>query len=669
MASNVGEAIIQLKVDDSGVSAGLSKAEGTIEKTGKSSGSKFGGTWAVAAGSLLAKGVSEIAGVIGNNLGGAINRVDQLNNFPRVMEAVGFSSEQSTASVNQIAEALDGLPTSLEDATGNIQKLAATMGNLSDGEVNATSVGLALNDMLLAGGKGTQAASNALEQYNQMLAVGKVDQQAWNSLVNAAPGQMDQLAKSILGANANQSDLYSAMKAGTVTFDDLNAAMVNLDKEGGANFSSFKDQAVAATDGISTQIENIGNSMRKVLASALNGEDMTGNIEQLTTRIQKLIQTMGPGIARAVEGIVTQLLPALGHMAVELMPAIADTISQLTVSILNALPQIIQVVLDIIIAIVDAISKHLPEILAAITQAILGIITVLTSPQNITNVLRAAITLLTAIVQAIPQIITALLNALPTIIENIIALLIDPEFQAQIMQASVTLLTAIIEAVPTIIQLMTTALPELILDIIDYLTNPDTIKMVLDGAITLFGALVQAVPQILGALIQAFGTLFSNLWDHVKHIFQTFAGQFGATVSGAFKGAVNGVFSWIENAINGPIKIINGFIDGINSAFGAVGINIGQIQLVSLPRLASGGYASQATPAIFGEAGAEVVLPLEQNTGNWAGLLASSLVDAMSEGEANSGRPIVVNMTNQINNEMDAEDIGRVLMQSIRRAA
>lgn len=669
MASNVGEAVIQLKMDDSGVSAGLSRATSTIEKSGSSSGKAFGGTWAVAAGALLAKGVTKIANVIGNNLGGAINRVDQLNNFPRVMEAVGFSSEQSTESVNQIASALDGLPTSLEDATANVQKLAATMGNLSDGEVNATSVGLALNDMFLAGGKGTAASANALEQYNQMLAAGKVDMQAWNSLVNAAPGQMDQLSKSILGADANQSDLYAAMKAGTVTFDDLNAAIVNLDKQGGEGFSSFRDQAVAATDGIATQMENVGNSMRKVLASALNGEDMTKNIEQLTSRIQTLIQTMGPGIARAIEGIVTQLLPALGNMAVELMPAIGDTISQLTVSILNSLPQIIQVVLDIILAVVDAIVQHLPEILTAITTAILGIITVLTSPENIFKVLTAAITLLTAIVQAIPQIVTALLDALPTIIENIIGVMLDPGVRVQMLDAAIALLKAIIEAIPTIIQLMTTALPELILDIIDYLTNPETIKMVLKGAITLFMALVQAVPQILNSLIQAFGTLFGNLWSHVKHIFQTFAGQFGATISDAFKGAVNGVFSWLENAINGPIGVINGFISTINSAFGGIGVNIGYIQTVSLPRLAAGGYAKQATPAIFGEAGAEVVLPLERNTDNWAGLLASTLVDAMDNQEGASGRPIVVNMTNQINNEMDAEDIGRVLMQSIRRAA
>ena len=78
--------------------------------------------------------------------------------------------------------------------------------------------------------------------------------------------------------------------------------------------------------------------------------------------------------------------------------------------------------------------------------------------------------------------------------------------------------------------------------------------------------------------------------------------------------------------------------------------------------------ALNATTAIVGEAGKEAVLPLENNTDNWAGLLASTLVDEM-EMESVGNREIVVNMTNQISNEMDAQDIGRVLMQSIRRAA
>jgi hypothetical protein len=87
-----------------------------------------------------------------------------------------------------------------------------------------------------------------------------------------------------------------------------------------------------------------------------------------------------------------------------------------------------------------------------------------------------------------------------------------------------------------------------------------------------------------------------------------------------------------------------------------------------LPRLAQGGIVDSATTAIIGEDGQEAVLPLEHNTDNWAGLLASTLAVEMQEQDY-AGREINVYMTNEINNRLDAQEIGRVMVQSIRRAA
>ena len=71
---------------------------------------------------------------------------------------------------------------------------------------------------------------------------------------------------------------------------------------------------------------------------------------------------------------------------------------------------------------------------------------------------------------------------------------------------------------------------------------------------------------------------------------------------------------------------------------------------------------------MIGEEGQEAVLPLDKNTDNWAGLLASTLAVEMEE-QGTSGREINVYMTNEINNRLDAQEIGRVMMESIRRAA
>ena len=83
--------------------------------------------------------------------------------------------------------------------------------------------------------------------------------------------------------------------------------------------------------------------------------------------------------------------------------------------------------------------------------------------------------------------------------------------------------------------------------------------------------------------------------------------------------------------------------------------------------MASGGYVDGATRALVGEAGKEVVLPLENNTGNWSGLLANAIMEQM--GVMPYGSPINVYMNNTIDNDMSIDEVGRKFSQSIRRYA
>lgn len=631
-SATVGSAVIKLSFDGKNVKAELDGISGELEKTGKTTGAKWGSTWAVAAGNLIAKGVSKVSSMVTNTMSGAISRLDTLNNFPKVMTSLGYSAEEAGSSVSKISDSLDGLPTSLDAMSGDVQKLAASMGNLNQGTVNATSVGLALNDMFLAGGKGTEAASAAMEQYNQMLARGKVDMQSWNSLVNAAPGQMKQLSESLLGAGKNQQDLYQAMQNGTVTFDDFNAALVKLDEEGGDSFESFHNQAVAATGGIATQLENITNTMNKIVAAALEGnlDDIGKYTEQLAGRIAAVAPTLITGftgafgaLIQAVPGIIIGLLPAIMTGINQLVTSVFAAMPLFANMLVQSIPIIMQGLMTLLNSLIQAIPTIIPQLITAITNLVTTLAISLTNPEFLSLILQSAITLFMSLVQSIPQILTALIEALPTIIENIVA----------------------------------------------FLTDPGNIGMIINGAIQLFMGLVMAVPQILGSLLGAFGNLVGSLWNWITSTFGQFAANFGNFVGGIFRGAINGVLSFIENFINAPIDLLNGFIGVINDNFGWLGVNIGQIGRINLPRLAQGGIAYNTTIAMIGEQGREAVLPLDNNTDNWAGLLASTLVDEMEADNLKGGGDIVMYNTFEINNEMDAQDIGRVLMQSIRRAA
>lgn len=631
MATQVGEAVIKLTFDGKNVKAELGKVENEVEKSGKKTGSKWGGAWSVAAGNLISKGISKVTSLISGSMDSAISRMDTLNNFPRVMTSLGYSAEEADKSISQMDEGLSGLPTTLDGMTSDVQKLAASMGNLADGEVNATSVGLGLNDMFLAGGKGTEAASAAMEQYNQMLARGKVDMQSWNSLVNAAPGQMNQLAESLLGAGKNQADLYKAMQEGTVTFDDFNAAIVKLDKEGGDGFASLHEQAVAATEGLGTQLQNIQTTWTKVVTDGLQGntEAMGKHLDQLVDRIGAAV----PSLVKGVSGAISAVAQVLPEVISSLLPTILQGISDIAMEVFNAIPMFAQMLVDAI-----------PVIMNGLMQ------------------------LLNALVAAFPTIIPQLIAAVTNLITTLAIQLTRPDFLSLILQAGVTLLVELVKAIPQIIISLVNALPQIIDNIVAFLTDPGNLGMIINGAVQLFMGLVMAVPQILGALLGAFGSLVGRLWSWISSTFTQFAANFGNLIGGVFRGAINGVLSFIEGFINAPIDLLNGFIGIINDNFGWIGVNIGYIDRISLPRLAEGGVVNAATTAIIGEDGQEAVLPLEKNTGNWAGLLAQTLAAEMQEQDANGGT-INVYMTNKIDNRLDAQDIGRVMVQSIRRAA
>lgn len=301
----------QFKLGVASGSAGTgSKVEGEIGAVdGSAAGAAVGGRFGAMFTKVAAAEFGAISGivqsvfskagdVISSNITGAISRADQMNNFPKVMQNLGFSADDAAASIKKISGALDGLPTSTAAMTGMVQKIAPMCDSLDD----ATNISLAFNDALLAGGKSTQDQENALEQYSQMLAAGKVDSQAWLSVQNAMPGQLDQLAKALLGPEAKANDLKDAMQDGKVSFDDFNKALVDLDKNGKNGFASFEKQARDSTNGIGTAMSNMSSRVQKAIQKVIEavGVDNIGSaINDFSSQFGKV----GDAAASAVKTV------------------------------------------------------------------------------------------------------------------------------------------------------------------------------------------------------------------------------------------------------------------------------------------------------------------------------------------------------------------------------
>lgn len=227
--------------------------------------SGFGGATGAIMG-IVSSVTSRALDAISGSIASAVNRVDTIANFPKIMQSVGYSADEARTTIERLSAGIDGLPTSLDAIVGSVQKIAPVSGSLA----TATDVALAFNNALLAGGKSQEIMNSAFEQYSQMLSTGRVDMQSWKILAQAMPGQLNQIAKALLGANANQADLYKAMQSGAITFDQFNAAIVSLNSEGLPGYASFAEQARISTESIGTAWTNVQNRINKAVAKIID---------------------------------------------------------------------------------------------------------------------------------------------------------------------------------------------------------------------------------------------------------------------------------------------------------------------------------------------------------------------------------------------------------------
>lgn len=345
---------------------------------------------------------------------------------------------------------------------------------------------------------------------------------------------------------------------------------------------------------------------------------ISGSFNAMKANWQNLVVSFGNG-GKDLDKIIENLGKNFMDIARQAIPRLIDAIVSIADVLVEYMPRIVSFIVQMLIKIVTAVIPQLPKILTALILGIVQFFVELSKPENLNMVMNAMVELLRGLLLALPVILDALAEAIPEIITNIIAWLLDPE----------------------------------------------ALAMLIDASVQLFMALVLAVPKILQSLFTAFVNLFSKLWGKLQNVFQNFAGKFGEAIGRVFKNAINGVFDFIEGFINTPINAINGLIDVINKI---PNVNMGKLATFKFQRLASGGVTQGSTIANIGEAGREAVIPLERNVENWAQPMAKAIAQQFN-GETGMGREINVYMTNNINNNLDADEIGRRLMTSIRRAA
>lgn len=262
-------------------------------------------------GTAVGMGIYQIAAkaasAVSEQFAGAVSRFDTLNNFPKVMESMGASSNQAHQAIKTLSDGIQGLPTSLDEVATTTQVFMPLSKNANE----AAKATLALNDAFLASNATTADASRGLEQYKQMLANGKVDMMGWRSIEETMPASLQKVAKSFGIASGSTQELYNQLSSGKITMKELNDRFIELD--GGAN--GFHKTALQATNGIGTAFKNMGTRTKIALADVLTGFDnmvkeltgnsIGGNINKMTSQFGNF----GKAGQQALEGLGKWLKP------------------------------------------------------------------------------------------------------------------------------------------------------------------------------------------------------------------------------------------------------------------------------------------------------------------------------------------------------------------------
>ncbi|VKQ31883.1 phage minor tail protein [Streptococcus pneumoniae] len=257
-----GKVTIVVDVDGNKVKVLNDELDKTAQKGDRGSDSlkKF------AIGGAAFKLASKAVDLLTDSLGGAIQRFDTLESYPRVMQAMGHSTEDVTRSTKKLAAGIEGLPTTLNEVVGTAQRLTSITGDIN----KSTDLTLALNNAFLASGSSSADASRGLQQFSQMLSAGKVDMQSWKTLQETMPYALQKTADSFgFAGQSAQNDFYSALKEGRITFNQFSKKLVELN--GGVG--GFAELAKSNSKGIQTSFGNLKNAVVKGVANTIKALD------------------------------------------------------------------------------------------------------------------------------------------------------------------------------------------------------------------------------------------------------------------------------------------------------------------------------------------------------------------------------------------------------------
>ncbi len=331
-----------------------------------------------------------------------------------------------------------------------------------------------------------------------------------------------------------------------------------------------------------------------------NTSDGLANAQRiLGANFDNLKSSVGGPLLNAFANLTTGLLPVIETMG----PILTDTINQLA-PVIEDLAGQIPTLLESFLPMLPIIGELAGLFLTMVAELLPVFVTLFEA-------------LLPVIIELLPLFIEFVQDAMAILVPLFITLV---EALLPIVEALLPVFLEIIEALlPVFLDLVEAFLPmidrllPLFIEFIEFLTPilvvvADILGTILVAAVDFF---ITAIENTIAA-VDVFAQFFKDTWEGIKSFFETIINGF----IGGFEGFVNFMISGINFLIDALNKIQVDAPDWVEDLTGisSFGFDIGRVSEISLPRvaLAEGGVVTRPTNALIGEAGPEMVIPLNR---------------------------------------------------------
>ena len=555
-------------------------------------------------GAIGATVVGKAFSLITNNVQGAITRIDTLTNATRNFQNMGVKTSVVNTQMNNLKNAINGLPTSLDSAVSGVQLLTSSLnGNMPQ----SVSVFKALNDGILGFGGTTEQVTNSITQLSQAFSNGKIDAETWNSMIDSGLGPtLNAMAKQM---GITTGALKSGLSDGSISVSQFNDALVNLDKNGGGGIASLYKIAQDSTSGIGTSMANAKTAVTRGVADMITAVNngiksldittplgkITGIgsiISQLGTVVEQTFGAIGQAIPQAFSGLsgVISSLVGIGNQIQTLFATISTTISGVFGTMdFSALTNLAQ-------AILPALQAGFQTFLGYVTPAIQPLLTAFV---NLWNAIQPIVNVIASSLMPVFQILGAFLGGFVSGVMGALTTAFN------VLAGVARVLTPVIQFVGSVIQ----ALAPIFVTVAGFIGQlmgqfagfngilgvvGKVVSSVFSGIIGFGSRLFSSLSGVFNNIANGFRIMGSGLGDigrGIANTFRSIIGFAGGMVSGIIKsvsgvaGKIGSHFSGVFNAISKAIgnvadigkNIVDGIASGIKGAWKSVTSAIGAL--------------------------------------------------------------------------------------------